>query len=361
MLLQTRPAAQARPERRSTRPESLPQVDVIVAFHNEARLLPDKLANLLDLDYPADLLRFVLVDGKSTDGSLAIAETAAQGDSRFTVVRSPVANKTLQINLALTRCRAPWVLYTDVDAHLPENTLRELVAVVAPDPRIAVAGVLHRPGCSTSFDQRHWRFWNASRRFERRTGSTSAVLGPCYLFRRNWLFTLPADVIADDMYVSFAALASGRRIALAETLVIERRAPGGTVPVLFHKIRKARALLREVLRFLPRARRTPSPMRELFLWRAAVTMAAPPAILAAFVVSLAIAPAAGTVFWLMGLACCFFPLEERMPWRLGRTAIAVAALVGLGLTLACVLCVALVSLPFVSQQASFSRWRQEER
>jgi cellulose synthase/poly-beta-1,6-N-acetylglucosamine synthase-like glycosyltransferase len=339
--------------------DGLPTVDVIVAFHNESRLLPGKLANLLRLDYPRHLLRFILVDGHSTDGSVKAVEEMARRDERFIVLRATAANKTQQINLALTRCMAEWVVLTDADAHLPRFTLRKLIAVTT-DPRVVVAGVLHRPGPAMRLDRVHWRAWNASRRIEYRVGSTSAALGPCYMIRSGWLARLPADVVADDMYISFAALVSGRRIALAETLVTERRAPSSTLAVWYHKLRKARAFLREVLRFLPGALRMRSPMRELFLWRAAATTVAPLIILGTVACGLAIAPKAVAALSIFALACCFTPAEMLAPWRWWRWLVAAASHVGLALVLAGVLCVALASLPFFPQQASFSRWRQEE-
>ncbi|MGE5193715.1 MAG: glycosyltransferase [Deltaproteobacteria bacterium] len=360
MLLASQAAAADTRQREFAESDGLPTVDVIIAFHNESHLLPGKVANLLRLDYPGHLLRFILVDGQSTDDSVKSVEETARRDERFIVLRGANANKTQQINLALTWCTADWVVLTDVDAHLPRFTLRKLVAVTARDPSVAVAGVLHRPGRAMRLDRLHWRAWNASRRFEYRVGSTSAVLGPCYMFRSGWLSCLPADVVADDMYISFAALASGRRIALAETLVIERRAPRGTLAVLFHKIRKARAFLREVLRFLPGALQMPSPMRELFLWRAAATTVAPLIILGAVACSLAIAPKAVGALSAFALACCFTHAEALAPWRWWRWIVAAATHVGLGLVLAGVLCVALATLPFFPQQASFSRWRQEE-
>jgi cellulose synthase/poly-beta-1,6-N-acetylglucosamine synthase-like glycosyltransferase len=343
-----------------SRPPGLPTVDVIVPFRNEARLLPDKLTNLLCLDYPGSHLRFVLVDGQSTDGSREMAEQAARSDARFVVLRCRAADKTQQINLALTACTAPWVLITDVDAYLPPNTLKELLVVATVDPRVAVTGVFHRPQTATCLDRLHWQMWNVSRRFECRLGSASAVLGPCYLLRGGWLSGLPADVVADDMYVSFAALAGGWRIALADTLVVERRAPAGSLAFLFHKVRKGRAFLREVLRFLPAAPRMPSPMRELFLWRAAATLLAPPVILGAAAAGLVFAPKVFAVFWAFVLVCCCAPLKPLAPWSFGRLVVTAAALVGLWVVLAGVLCVALASLPFFAQQASFSRWRQEE-
>lgn len=361
MLLQSRFAADETPQVIAAETTDYPPVDVIVAFHNEACLLPGKVANLLHLDYPRHLLRFILVDGQSTDDSLEIAKDAARKDARFILLDGAIANKTRQINLALAWCSAAWVLVTDADAHLPECTLKELVDVATADCRVAVAGVFHQPASATHLDRLHWRAWNASRRFENRVGSTSAALGPCYLFRRDLLPCLPDDVVADDMHVSFAALAAGQRIALAEALVIERRAPDGTWSVLFHKVRKGRAFLREALRFLPRVHRMPTPMRELFLWRLAATLLAPPIILGAVAASLAIAPATSAGFWAFALVSCLTPLETLMPWRSWRRVVTAAAFIGLGLILSGVLCVALASLPFFPQRASFSRWRQEEK
>jgi cellulose synthase/poly-beta-1,6-N-acetylglucosamine synthase-like glycosyltransferase len=337
-----------------------PAVDVIVAFHNEARLLQAKLANLHGLNYPAQLLRFILVDGQSTDGSREIAERMARTAAGVVLLRCPVADKTQQINLALSGTTAPWVLITDVDAHLPPNTVCDLLAVAEADPRVAVAGVFHRPRRTTRLDRLHWRVWNLSRHLERRTGSTSAVLAPCYLVRRGWISQLPADVIADDLYISFAALAAGRRIALANTVVVERRAPAGTLAVLVHKVRKGRAFLREVLRFLPTARHMRSPMRELFLWRMAATLVVPWVILLLVAGTFGLAPRTAGILWGGALVCCLAPVERLVPWRRGRSAVTVIAVVGLALTLAGVLCLALASMPFFPQRASFLRWRQEE-
>src|SRR5690242_18463300 len=125
MLLASPAEAADAPEREFTESDDgLPTVDVVVAFHNESRLLPGKLANLLRLDYPGHLLRFILVDGHSTDGSVKAVEEMARRDERFIVLRGAGANKTQQINLALTRCTAEWVVLTDADAHLPRFTLR---------------------------------------------------------------------------------------------------------------------------------------------------------------------------------------------------------------------------------------------
>jgi len=347
--------------RKSALAADLPAVDIVIPFYNEANLLPGKLSNLQSLDYPGHLLRFILVDGLSTDESADIVAAAALQDDRLIFLRAPCANKTQQLNLGLMACLAPWVLMTDVDASLPADTLRELVATATHAPRVAVAGVLHRPGLAARLDRWHWQMWNISRRLECRSGSTSTVMGPCYLVRRDWMPSFPESVIADDMYVSFAALQSGWQIALTDTMVVERRGARGTLPVLYHKVRKGRAFLREVLRVLPTAGRMPSPMRELYLWRAAATLIAPVFILGIVIASLALVPEIFAPLWGLALLCCLAPVETLIPVRGGSRLVAVAAVVGLGLILAGVLCVALVSLPFFSQRVCFSRWHQEEQ
>jgi hypothetical protein len=337
----------------------LPRVDVIVPFRNEARLLPAKVKNLCRLDYPDGLLRFLLIDGGSTDGSGELAKTAACRDPRFLVLRCPEGDKTRQLNLGLARCRAPWVLVTDADAHLTSGTLRKLLKTAA-DPRVAVIGAMHLPRGASGLDRLHWWLWNVSRRWEWRAGSASAVMGPCMLLRNGWLRQLPADVVADDLHISFAALAAGRRIALADVLVLERRRPVGMLAVLAHKVRKGRALLREVLRFLPVAARMRRPMRPIFLSRAVATLLAPPAIVATAAVALLLVPCTTLLVVAAAFACCTASRRRRprQPWL--RTLVATGSLCGLGLCLAAILCVALASLPFVGQTASFSRWRQEE-
>jgi hypothetical protein len=101
-------------------------------------------------------------------------------------------------------------------------------------------------------------------------------------------------------------------------------------------------------------------MRELFLWRAAATLIAPWVILWLVAESLRAAPATAGLMWGGALACCLVPIEGAIPWRGGRAVIQAAALVGLAVILAGVLCLALVSLPFFAQRASFLRWGQEE-
>jgi cellulose synthase/poly-beta-1,6-N-acetylglucosamine synthase-like glycosyltransferase len=251
------------------RPVAWPPVDVIVPVRNEARWIEGKLRNLDALRYPADRLRVFVVDGASSDGTADAVAAHVARDSRFSLIRFAVADKTAQLNAALRRGDAAWVMVTDADARLPPETLELLMAAGESDPAVGVVGAPVDPARPHALEALHWRVGNHLRGRESRRGCASLVAGPCYAFRRGLLAAWPDDVVADDMHVTFRAMAARRRVELIDVAVTELRSPQGLAELFRHKFRRAHAYLREVLRFLPRVGAMASPARTVFLWRAA--------------------------------------------------------------------------------------------
>jgi hypothetical protein len=251
------------------RPVSWPSVDVIVPVRNEAEWIEDKLRNLDELRYPADRLRVWIVDGASTDGTADIVQGQIARDPRLSLIRFPVASKTAQLNAALRRCDADWVMVTDADARLPAETLELMMAAGEADARTGVVGAPVDPAGPHALEALHWRLGNYLRGREGRCGCASLVAGPCYAFRRALLAAWPDDVVADDLHATFTAMATGRRVTLIDAAVTELRTPRRLDGLFRLKFRRAHAYLREVFRFLPRTPTMPSPARAVFLWRAA--------------------------------------------------------------------------------------------
>lgn len=93
-----------------------PRVDILTSTFNEESHLPRCLDAILGQDYPEDLLRVILVDGGSTDGTVRIAEERAAKDPRLTVIADGVQrNLPAALNLGLEFCRGD--LVAKVDAH----------------------------------------------------------------------------------------------------------------------------------------------------------------------------------------------------------------------------------------------------
>ena len=327
-------------------PLEWPSVDVVVPVHEEAAHIAEKIANLKELDYPAERLAFWIVDGSSVDGTAALAASAFREDPRFAILTCARADKTEQLNAALRRCRAPWVLFTDADARFVPGTLKDLVREAGRGVPAGAVGSVVVPVRSHPWEALHWRIADRIRLAEASACTASIVTGPCYLMRRDLLAQFPSDVVADDVHVALRSSAAGLRTGFVDAGVIELRCPVSIVELVRHKYRKGHAYVAEIFRFLPRAARIPDPFRAIFLRRAAGVLLAPlvAAVLAAVVAS-ALANS-GTAGAGAGLVLAAGLLVLRPAWR---------SVLGLAVVLTGVIAAAIVSLPFHQQHASFRK------
>jgi len=336
------------------RPLAWPSVDIIVPVRNEAEWIEEKLRNLEALRYPADRLRVIVVDGASSDGTADIVQAQIGRDPRFSLIRFPTASKTAQLNAALRRADADWVMVTDADARLPEETLELMMGAGEADPLVGVVGAPVNPARPHALEALHWQLGNYFRGREGRRGCASLVAGPCFVFRRALLDVWPDDVVADDMHATFTAMASGRRVSLIDVAVTELRSPQGLGGLIWLKFRRAHAYLREVFRFLPRVSTMTSTARAVFLWRAAHLILLPLLLVATGGLGLVwlghvmTAPAAllwaGAVIGAAVVAC----------WR-SRVARSLVTVLALGALIVPTLLLALAAQPLWRQTAAFPK------
>lgn len=252
-----------------------PHVAIIVAVLDEAATLDGKLRDLVSIEYPADRLQLIVVDGGSTDGTIERLTHPEPSGRPMTTILAARSSKAAQLNEALRLVSAPWVLVTDADARMPGDTLKRLVDAAEGDPRIGVVGTPVRPGGGHPLDGWHWRLSNGIRRAEARFGTAGLVAAPCYLFRRSLIDAFPADATADDVHAACAAAAAGARVAFVDADVREIRVSTSGAGWYRQKIRRTVGYLREVMRFLPVTGRMPGASRAVFLWRASALTLAP--------------------------------------------------------------------------------------
>lgn len=133
---------------------ALPRAAVIVAVYNGARTLPDCLASLRRLDYPAERLELIVVDNASTD---ATPRLLAAAGPPFRVCHEARRGPAAARNRGLAAASAEVVAFTDADCTVDPAWLRHLVAPLA-DPTVGVAGgrILSRRPCNLieSFGER---------------------------------------------------------------------------------------------------------------------------------------------------------------------------------------------------------------
>ncbi|MFH1416998.1 MAG: glycosyltransferase [Planctomycetota bacterium] len=241
--------------RRSTAPvpDVLPALSIVVPCYNEADLIVEKLNNLLACDYPAEKLEIVFVDGGSTDATAQRLSARIPLGQGIRISHSPRKGKINQLNHVLPTLDGEYVVVTDVDGRMRPDTLKQLAAEFAADPKIGVVGAYSYASKAIWQDKCFWDSQNRGRLMESDAHSSSIVIATCYAFRREMLSEFPDDVVADDVHVGFLGNSLGYRVVYSRQAIVEElRGPDDVSEFLSHKFRKNNAFLRESLRFLYR-------------------------------------------------------------------------------------------------------------
>ena len=192
----------------------LADVTVLIAAHNEAKRLADKIGNLLAQDYPAQRLAILVVSDGSTDDTAQVAS----GHANVRMLVSPERKgKAHALNLGMGAVTTDIVVFCDVRQHLEAGALRFLVSDLA-DPTVgAVSGELMHRSPTTSAAGNiglYWRYEKFIRKAESRLRSTVGATGALYAMRRRDWQALRPGTILDDFETPMRVVRHGLRVLL---------------------------------------------------------------------------------------------------------------------------------------------------
>jgi cellulose synthase/poly-beta-1,6-N-acetylglucosamine synthase-like glycosyltransferase len=162
--------------------EPPPRVSLVVAARDEERVIADKVANALALDYPRERLEVIV----ASDGSEDRTAELARGAGADTVLELPRAGKVRTQDAGVERASGEILVFSDANTRLDRNALRRLVAAfAAPDVGYACGHVEFVQGDGTNQEGVYWRYETGIRALESRLGSVTAGNGGLYATRRE--------------------------------------------------------------------------------------------------------------------------------------------------------------------------------
>jgi succinoglycan biosynthesis protein ExoA len=125
--------------------QSHPLVSIVIPTMNESSYLGTAFESLRAQTYPQDRLEILVVDGGSSDGTVAFVEDAARSDPRIRLLGGPGVNCPAALNIGIAAARGPVVWYLgghgQADSRFLEIALERLTA----DPAIGCVGGLIVP------------------------------------------------------------------------------------------------------------------------------------------------------------------------------------------------------------------------
>jgi poly-beta-1,6-N-acetyl-D-glucosamine synthase len=265
-----------------------PFVSIVMVVRNEAKVLESKLRNLLDLNYPADLVQIVVASDGSTDGTNEILSEYGK-NSRVRVILLPQSRgKAAGLNDAIAAAQGEIVAFTDARQTIEPEAVRLLMENFA-DPHVGCASGELMLGDAESGEAAqgmglYWGIEKEIRELEAASGSVVGATGAIYAVRRSLLVAVPPETILDDVYIPMHVLKQGARV------VFDSRARAWDLPDLGtgrEFARKVRTLSGnyQLLQLAPWLLSSANPLRFEFVSHKLLRLVVPFALAAALLAS----------------------------------------------------------------------------
>ncbi len=199
------------------RQEIYPVVSILMAVHNGAVLLRDKITELVGLEYPTNQIEIIVVSDGSTDETVAILNTINHPRLRWFCLPDH-RGKAAALNVAMANARGEFLVFVDLRPRLRRDALRLLMRNFA-DPAVGCVAGRYCPLASGAAGVRavgglYWRYEQWIRDRETLVDSTVGVPGAFYAVRRGLAVRFPDGLILDDMYQPLHVVGRGFRSVL---------------------------------------------------------------------------------------------------------------------------------------------------
>jgi poly-beta-1,6-N-acetyl-D-glucosamine synthase len=263
-----------------------PEVSLLMAVHNEAAVLPSKLRNLQQLDYPPERLELVVVSDGSSDATNEILR-AWQGERRQAIILPLNEGKAEALNRGLEAALGEIVVFTDARQRIDLDAVRLLVENFA-DPSVGCASgelLLDCGGGSgmTAGLGFYWQWEKRIRQWESASGSVVGVTGALYAARKKGLPVLPAGTILDDVFIPLQMAGQGQRV-IFDSRAISRDQLADSRHEFWRKVRTLAGNY-QLLQLSPWLLKASNPIRFRFVSHKLLRLLAPFALLAILVSS----------------------------------------------------------------------------
>jgi cellulose synthase/poly-beta-1,6-N-acetylglucosamine synthase-like glycosyltransferase len=218
-------------------------LSLIVAAHDEQRVIAAKVENALALDYPRERLEVIVACDGCTDGTAARAREAGAD----LVLELPRGGKIRAQDTGVERSRGEIVAFSDANALWEPGAARALLGAFE-DPRVGYAcgqvRFVQAPGASEGASQApnqegvYWRYEMAVRALESRLSSITAGNGAIYATRRD-SYIVVDPIMGHDLSLPFRMVKRGMRAVY----VPSARASEKMVPSLAGEFARKRRMM----------------------------------------------------------------------------------------------------------------------
>ncbi|HYO41652.1 MAG TPA: glycosyltransferase [Candidatus Limnocylindrales bacterium] len=206
-------------------------LSVLIAVHNEAAAIADRIADVLAQDGPdCPIVDVVVGSDGSTDETEAIVTAIAAGEPRVHLLALPRAGQTPTQAALIAAATGDVFVLTDAETRYAPGALARLRAPFT-DPRVGAAtGRLEwRDEGATATSRNEGLYWRYERRvrdLESRVGWLTAVTGAFLAVRRTSYRPVPATASMDHLLPLYVREQGGIVVYVPEAIATDRPISG---------------------------------------------------------------------------------------------------------------------------------------
>lgn len=221
-------------------PFEWPSVTIIVAAYNEADCMDDKLRNTLDLDYPAEKIKYLFVTDGSTDNTPDVVRRYEQ----VTLLHQPGrSGKIAAVHRAMKEVNTDIVIFTDANTLLNKQAIKNIcrhyadvkVGAVAGEKRVKVEDVSD----ATAGEGFYWKYESTLKRWDSELYSVVGAAGELFSVRTSLYQPVSPNSILDDFMISMLIAEKGYRIVYEPEAYATENSSANVKEELKRKIRIA--------------------------------------------------------------------------------------------------------------------------
>jgi cellulose synthase/poly-beta-1,6-N-acetylglucosamine synthase-like glycosyltransferase len=230
------------------------KVSMVIAAHNEEKVIEEKIRNTFDLDFPRKNLEILIGSDASSDRTNAIVAKHAPDVKLFAFNQR--GGKAAVLNQLVPRATGDILVFCDANTMLLRNALQKLLSHFE-DPSVGcVCGrlILHDAGNSALGvgESIYWNLESEIKKLEGKLGIVIGANGGIYAIRRELFERIPVDkTVMDDFFVTTRVLKAGKEAIYEPQAIGSEETSLETYGEFHRKVRISQANFNLLPKYIP--------------------------------------------------------------------------------------------------------------
>ena len=229
--------------------DELPSCTLVIAAYNEEAYIREKIANTLELNYPAGKLKLLFVTDGSTDRTPEIIAQYPQ----IQLLHRPERNgKIAAVHRAVEQIETEAIVFTDANTFLNKEALINIcrhysdknVGAVAGEKRVQAG---EEADASAAGEGLYWKYESTLKKRDSELYSVVGAAGELFSVRRELYKPVSKDAILDDFMISMLIARQGYRFIYEPSAYATDTASADVSEELKRKVRIAAGGIQSII------------------------------------------------------------------------------------------------------------------